>query len=335
MNIDEELAENRYVYFMVYDSDGEPVADATGSFTLAELKVSRNGAAAIQAPGTLHAVGGGLHYYAATPADAAVPGFLWVRLDADNGGNPRFGEGGTTIGQTFKLGETDTTMLRNAFTMYDSNGALVSGVQSDGGLSVLKYLNGAAAGAASGSLAAVTGLSGLYYYQGTVAEASVEGALALKISSGISRTQIVVIPVATESGNVNPDPPVVVVVSPTPGAAPGTPGGFPASRKAAEVTPVVLRIYDVIPGIRLAVITVTVPRVVSGATYMVEEVVYRNGQFRGIHVANSTQRTFTQSIDGEDVTVVELSVRRAGGWPEVTSLKFSVDVVDQSGNLGG
>lgn len=129
--------------------------------------------------------------------------------------------------------------------------------------------------------------------------------------------------------------PVVEIVSPSVGAQPGQPGGFPENRRLAEETPVVIRIYDVAPGLRYEIVTVTVPTKVSGSTVNVEEVVYRLGSFRGRHIKNSTQRVFTQVIDEREVSVLELSIRRAGGWPSVTQLKFSVDAVDETGNLGG
>jgi len=131
------------------------------------------------------------------------------------------------------------------------------------------------------------------------------------------------------------DPPVVEIVSPSLGVPPGSPGGFPLNRHLAELTPIVLRIYDVSPGLQYTVVTVTIPEKIDGKTYNKEEVVYRLSQFRGLHVDGSTQRTFTQTIDEELVSVLELTVRRAGGWPAVTQLKFSVDALDASGNLGG
>lgn len=129
--------------------------------------------------------------------------------------------------------------------------------------------------------------------------------------------------------------PIITVVSPTPGAAPGMPGGFPRSRQLAEQTPVVLRIYDVTPGLGYVSLSVVVPTLVDGVLRDVEEVVFRRGQFRGRHIRGSTQRIVIETIGGIPTEVLELSVRREGGWPRVTNLRFFADAIDASGNIEG
>lgn len=119
------------------------------------------------------------------------------------------------------------------------------------------------------------------------------------------------------SGSSDLDPPVITVISPTPGVAPGQPGGFPRNRVLANRTPVELMITDAAPGIRYICVTVLVDDK--------EEVVYRRGSFRGAHVIGSSQRT-----SGSDLF---LTVKRFGGWPSGTALVFSLDALDQSGNL--
>lgn len=115
-------------------------------------------------------------------------------------------------------------------------------------------------------------------------------------------------------------PPTIEVISPTPGVAPGQPGGFPLNKREAQATPIVLRITDLAPG--LAYLCVTV-RFTDGS----EEVVYRRGQFRGPHIAGSTQ---SLSLDGTELT---LSAKRRGGWPDVRYLVFAVDAIDGVGNV--
>lgn len=118
-------------------------------------------------------------------------------------------------------------------------------------------------------------------------------------------------------------PPVLTVISPTPGVAAGAPGGFPADPTAAANTPIILRVTDVDPGNRYIVIIATLA---NGH----EEVVYRRGAFRGGYVA---------SIETAITYGVELTVSRAGGWPFNPSpslggtIVFVLDALDQAGNL--
>jgi hypothetical protein len=111
--------------------------------------------------------------------------------------------------------------------------------------------------------------------------------------------------------------PTISVVSPTPGVAPGDPGGFPASRSAAAATPIVIDVLDADPGTQLVVVTARFAGVAA------EEVVYRAGVFRGNYAAGSVQ---TAVADG-----VRLSCLRDGGWPGAPT--FAVNAVDADGNL--
>lgn len=111
--------------------------------------------------------------------------------------------------------------------------------------------------------------------------------------------------------------PVIAVVSPTPGVAPGDPGGFPADFDAAAATPIVLDITDVAPGVQLALVCA---RFVGSDA---EEVVYRAGGFRGNYITHSSQTVIANGI--------RLSCRRDGGWP--SQPVFSANVVDADGNL--
>lgn len=118
-------------------------------------------------------------------------------------------------------------------------------------------------------------------------------------------------------GALNSAAPTITVLSPTPGIAPGQPGGFPSNPRLAAVTPVVVRISDLDPGVQYICLVI----VVNG----VEEVVYRRGQFRGAYAAGSTQVV--------SATEVTLTIVRAGGWPSAAQLTFRVDAVDAAGNL--
>lgn len=111
--------------------------------------------------------------------------------------------------------------------------------------------------------------------------------------------------------------PVITIVSPTLGVAPGDAGGFPADATAAAATPIVIDITDATPGAQLVLVCA---RFVGSD---VEEVVYRRGNFRGNYIAGSSQSVIT---DGW-----RLSCKRDDGWPGIPV--FNVDVVDADGNL--
>lgn len=172
---------------------------------------------------------------------------------------------------------------------------------------------------------------GFYYYENTSPELDYR-LITLKATHDDAEDYVYAYSAAGVTSDTTA--PELIVVSPTPGATPGSVGGFPASRAVADLTPVVLKIYDVNPGLRYACVTLPAdPVLVDGVTVTPEEVVYRRGQFRGRFVAGSTQRTYHEEIEEEDTVVVELSIRRLGGWPRTpASLIFSLDMVDQSGN---
>lgn len=112
-------------------------------------------------------------------------------------------------------------------------------------------------------------------------------------------------------------PPTITVISPTPGVAPGDPGGFAADWLAARNTPIVLQITDASPGLAYVAVIATLP---GG----VEEVVYRRGTFRGNYAGLSSQLAIANGI--------QLSVRHADGWPP-GSVSFSIDPIDGAGNV--
>lgn len=112
--------------------------------------------------------------------------------------------------------------------------------------------------------------------------------------------------------------PTIAIISPTPGVAPGAPGGFSADEATALQTPIVIRITDA-GGNRYQSIVM-----VRGGS---ETVVYRRGAFRGEFVARSFVVTSTP---------LELSILPSAGWasmPSLNSVSFEVDAVDTSGNL--
>ncbi len=108
-------------------------------------------------------------------------------------------------------------------------------------------------------------------------------------------------------------PPTVTIIGPTPGVAPGTPGGFSADWATARETPIVVEITDAI----YELISVQYPGVGD------ETVVYRDGAFRGSYAARSTEAAIT---GGKRFSILPVS-----GWPSSDALNdvtFNVDPVE-------
>lgn len=113
---------------------------------------------------------------------------------------------------------------------------------------------------------------------------------------------------------VTPDavPPTITVVSPV---------SFPADVAAARVTPFVLEVTDLDPGVQFIVVTVRF----TGGSVASEEVIYRRGNFKAPYLASS-QETITDGL--------RLTCLRTGGWPEgITAIAFDVDALDAAGNV--
>lgn len=116
-------------------------------------------------------------------------------------------------------------------------------------------------------------------------------------------------------------PPMIAIISPTSGVAPGSPGGFAADFPTASTTPIVVQITDD-TGIDVALITEL------GSPD--EVVVFRESNFRGRFTIGSTQ---VPIIGG-----AELQVKETGGWAAATDptmqrvITLTFAVVDTVGN---
>lgn len=132
---------------------------------------------------------------------------------------------------------------------------------------------------------------------------------------------------AASAGSIDVTPPSVAVLSPTPGVAPGSPGGFPAAFSAARVTPIVLRFSDA-GGVVAAIVTATY-RDYPRRGQQITEVVYNRGSFVSNYIKLSSQTL----VSG----VVTLTCGRDDGWPVGTGMSgdivFGLEVVDTSGNV--
>ncbi len=100
---------------------------------------------------------------------------------------------------------------------------------------------------------------------------------------------------AGDGGGGDTTAPTITIVSPTPGVAPGAPGGFPANYAAAKVTPVVLTVSD---DQALGVIVLTCK--IDGVWHVV---------YDGTWIAPFYG---SADVDGLEVT---FTIYRTGGWP--------------------
>lgn len=128
----------------------------------------------------------------------------------------------------------------------------------------------------------------------------------------------------TTSGGVAKDTvaPTITIVSPTPGVAPGAPGGFSADWQTARMTPIVVDVTDVTPGIGYLCFVAKYPGVVDEAN------VYRRGAFRGSFLGLSSIGAIANGF--------RLTILPINGWPSsdvLNDITFDVDAIDGDGNL--
>lgn len=132
---------------------------------------------------------------------------------------------------------------------------------------------------------------------------------------------------ASTGGGADIVAPTVAVVSPTPGVAPGAPGGFPLAFAVAKVTPIVLQFSDA-SGVAAAIVTATY-RDYPTRGHQVTEVVYNRGQFVSNYIALSSQLVSSG--------LTTLTCARDSGWPVGTGVAgdivFGLEVVDTAGNV--
>lgn len=121
-------------------------------------------------------------------------------------------------------------------------------------------------------------------------------------------------------GGGDTTPPVVTIISPAVGPI-GTPGGFSSNWNVARMTPLIIEIKDLSPGLLYQCLVI---RYVGSP----EQVVYRRGAFRGDFLAYGSATAIT---DG-----VRLSILPATGWPTpeaINTIALELDAVDADGNL--
>lgn len=173
---------------------------------------------------------------------------------------------------------------------------------------VTTVLTGGGTGAFSASVSAGT-------YRALYDDATNRG-ISIQGTAGVSTFDI------TIGGGGDATAPTITIISPTPGTAPGDPGGFSLDWSVARMTPIVLEITDAAPGNRYQAIVCRYPGNPN------ELVVYRRGAFRGEWAALSSEAAIT---NGKRLTILP-----ATGWPSSDALNdvvFEVDAIDSAGNL--
>lgn len=115
--------------------------------------------------------------------------------------------------------------------------------------------------------------------------------------------------------------PSIENMTPTPGVAPGEPGGFPADYATAKFTPIEFDLVDVAPGLATFVIWCQFPLEDDAI------VVHDGVSFRGQWSARSTIEAIANGY--------HLSVLPSSGWPPGEIPDFTVRAVDAAGNVEG
>lgn len=305
------------------DETGAPVLGEDFSGTN-ELLLTVGGDAFVVPAGSIGEIGDGYYYYEATLSDASVGPWIAIKIGGVCQEFELREDVASQIGGIL-AGTTDSELLQiGPLPFFDSTGAEL-GSGDVGSVTTEISINGSAWDAATGALTLTD--DGYLYYVANPLDVVEPGWIAVKITGPcqeiVFREDVVSFAIS------NSVPPEVVVVSPTPGVAPGDPGGFPKNYDLAKNTPIVLEITDLFPGVQYLVVIARF-YMTSESPNPVEEVVFRRGQFRGLYIKYS----YLESIgDG-----VRLHTRRYGGWPTNSDgvmghILFAVDALDASGNL--
>jgi hypothetical protein len=317
MQLNEPNALLRRIEFAIHDVDGVLIEDdsALTGVAAGDVQTSANGAAFANAPGTFGYAADGLYYYEATLAEAGVPGFLAVKFERAGFRTELAWE---PVGPIFTLGEDDPVLLRLPLVIYnDPDGELAEGADVDSPEQLQTSLNAADFANAAGTLVEVS--DGLYYYQAVAGDAAASVDLAVKFTKAGYRTTIETIEVEEPATASDTDAPTIVAISPTPGIAPGQPGGFPADPDLARVTPIIIELAD---ANGLAYIGVFAR---FGGSDGPRTPIFRRGAYEAGY-------SIFSSIEIVDEETTRLHVLADAGW-QTTEIEFVVDAVDNGGNV--
>lgn len=298
-----------FVYFEIWTGDGSERALDAASLDAA-TQIAKNSSALSTAIGQITHVGDGLYCYEFDETEVDTPGFV-AFVFSRAGYRPQLAW--TSVEAIWSPGETDTTLLRFPFAIVNDDGELAEGAVASGA-ELQTSRHGAAFANAGGSLTEID--YGFYFYEGVAADAADEGPLAVKFEKAGFRTTFATFDVAASGGAG--DPPAISIVSPTPGVAPGDPGGFPADFESAIHTPIVIEV-SAAGGLALVVVVVRFKDETQ-----IERCIYRRGAFRRGFAAASFEE-----IDGD---ILRLHVIPDSSWPASTAnvlddVSFDVDAV--------
>lgn len=286
--------ELRRVIGVVYLDDGVTLAtDADVSPPSGSMTVTFNGLPPVPAAGHFVGNGDGEYYYEFAISEIPSDGFAGFLLDRPGYAKTWFM---ADVGQTWAVGETTATKLRLPIFIRDDQSPpqlVTSAATVTASGQLQSALNNVSFTDASGTLHFVA--TGLHYYQGVSADAAAEGAFSIRWTKAGYQEELAWTPVTSPTS-----PASLVSISPTPGAAPGDPGGFPAAPVLAATTPVQIVISNAVPNLAEILVTFTV----DGD----EEIAYYAGLARGRYAAKSIQ-----FVSGAQVT---LNLARDLGWSQ-------------------
>lgn len=321
MNHNEALAAPRRIPVLMRNASTRAYT-ASLTFSGAEIQISKNGSAFVNAGGAVVELGGsgigaGAYYYQASLGDVDTLG--WIEIKITKAGmdpwiiliNIRV----RSDGDIDQNDESEDTRRIPIIMRNDSTSAYVTGLTFSGS-EIQVSVNGGAWVNAVGTVAEIG--SGAYYYPADLTEIATRGTLFVKASKPASAATwfytVDVVPALVVGA------PAIVAVSPTPEVDPGGAGGFPESYADAKTTPIIIRVTD--PDLMLVVVTFA-----SGHAL---ETAYRASNFIGDFVDNSFETDITSGFD--------LTLLPVDGWPaadDPTSVSFvtmTVDAIDTAGN---
>lgn len=210
--LNEADATKRRIYFVVRDLDNALVNDAATGAPAGTIKLSSNGAAAANGAGNFVAVDAGLHYYELSAGEVAIPGFAYVVFER---ATYQRQDAWDSVGAIFGLNETTAAKLRLPIfiTTADYFGPATG---TPGGVTLRKSTNGAAFAAAAGSINEVSGLTGVYYYQGVTADAATAGFINIDFTAAGDFGRALAYKEVGVSGGPSGIEPTVTILDPAP-----------------------------------------------------------------------------------------------------------------------
>jgi hypothetical protein len=180
VNVGEPNPELRRIFLSIYVADGTALAlDAAVAPPVGSVRVSVNGAAFVNAAGSLVHMGAGSYYYQADTTEVASAGFLSVEYKRTG---YKTEHDWAQVGRLFLAGETNPALLRLPLTIYDlgSPPGLATGATVTTASDLQVSINGNAYANSTGSLHEVG--DGLYYYQAVAGDVAVSGAFVAKFA---------------------------------------------------------------------------------------------------------------------------------------------------------